>query len=215
VELPAVSPWQLEVLASAPKNRSNQRAGLPRLRRAQALPERTTNRKVRRMKKRILIVDDDASVQKSVQTVLEQAGYEVMLAADGQEAIDRFSPDRIDLLILDINLPNKGGWEVFEDLTRSDPCLPIIIVTGLANQCELAVIEGVAALMEKPVAPSVLLEITQRLLAEPKEDRLRRLRGQLFDTRYVPSALTLFLRRLREQATTPYRFKLPYIVPGK
>jgi DNA-binding response OmpR family regulator len=167
------------------------------------------------MKRRILVVDDDASVQKSVQTVLEQAGYEVMLAADGQEAIDRFSPDRIDLLILDINLPTKSGWEAFGELTRADPCLPIIIVTGLANQCELAVIEGVPALMEKPVEPSVLLEVMQRLLAEPKEDRLRRLRGRLVDTRYVPSPITLFLRRLQEQATTPYRFNLPHAVPGK
>lgn len=167
------------------------------------------------MKKRILVVDDDASVQKSLQTVLEQAGYEVLLAADGQEAIDRFSPGQIDLLILDVNLPNKSGWEAFEELTRADPCVPIIIVTGLANQCELAVIAGVGALIEKPVEPPVLLEIMQKLLAEPKEDRVRRLRGQLLDTRYVPSPITLFLRRLREQATTPYHFKLPHTVAGK
>jgi len=139
------------------------------------------------MKERVLVVDDDASVRKSLRKVLADAGYEVALAADGQEAVEQFEGGHVDLLLLDIGLPVKNGWDAFERLTNEAPVLPIIIITGQANQHDLAVAAGVGALMEKPLDVTELLNAMQKLLVEPVETRLLRLCGHGPDTRHVPS----------------------------
>jgi len=143
-----------------------------------------------------LVVDDDASVRESLKKVLAEAGYEVALATDGQEAMDRFDPEQVDLLLLDLNLPIRGGWDVFERITTQYPLVPIIIITGLPNQYFTALAAGAGALMEKPIEVPTLLKTVEELLAEPKESRLRRLCGQLDDTRYVPPACRLFLEKV-------------------
>ena len=143
-----------------------------------------------------MVVDDDASVRESLKKVLAEAGYEVALATDGQEAMDRFDPEQVDLLLLDLNLPIRGGWDVFERITTQYPLVPIIIITGLPNQYFTALAAGAGALMEKPIEVPTLLKTVEELLAEPKESRLRRLCGQLDDTRYVPPACRLFLEKV-------------------
>lgn len=161
------------------------------------------------MKKRILVVDDDIPVRESLKKVLMEAGYEVVLASSGEEAIVRFASNHIDLMILDLGLPFKDGWDVFEEVTRKNPYIPIVVITGLANQYDVSVAAGVDALLEKPIEAPVLLAVVEKTLAEPKENRLRRLCGYLRDTRYVPSANTVFRQRLSERAAAPYRFDLP------
>jgi DNA-binding NtrC family response regulator len=138
------------------------------------------------MRKRILVVDDDQSIRDSLQKVLQEAGYQVVLAAGGLEAGMRFEPEQIDLVLLDLGLPNQSGWDVFEALTTRYPFVPVIILTGLPNQYRTAVAAGVGALFEKPVEVPALLSTMERLLAEPSEVRLRRLCGDLQDTRYAP-----------------------------
>jgi len=152
------------------------------------------------MRKRVLVVDDDVAIRESLKKVLETADYEVALAADGQEAVERFGPSRPDLLILDLNLPIKSGWEAFENLTRANPCVPVIIITGLANQHEFAALAGAGALLEKPVEVPALLETMEKLLAEPKETHLRRLSGCEAGTRYVPREFALPRQRLAAKA---------------
>jgi phosphoserine phosphatase RsbU/P len=137
------------------------------------------------MKKRILVVDDDESVRESLKRVLKGAGYEVVLAGGGLEAAIRFEPARIDLLLLDLNLPNQSGWDVFERLTTQYPFVPVIIITGLPNQQGTARAAGVGALFEKPVEVTALLERMEELLAEPAKVRLERLCGHREDTQYV------------------------------
>jgi len=126
---------------------------------------------------KVLVVDDDASVRKSLRKVLEDAGYKVALAADGQEAVEQFEGGRFDLLLLDIGLPVKNGWNAFERITNEAPVLPIIIITGQANPHDMAVAAGVGALMEKPFEVTELLSTMQALLTERIEDRLLRLCG--------------------------------------
>jgi DNA-binding response OmpR family regulator len=139
------------------------------------------------MKKRILIVDDDQSVRESLRKVLEGAGYEVALAAGGVEAAVRLEPGRIDLVLLDLNLPNQSGWDVFEQITTRRPLVPVIIITGLPVQRGTAAMAGVGALFEKPVEVAALLQRMEELLAESPEARLQRLCGYVEDTSYVPS----------------------------
>jgi DNA-binding response OmpR family regulator len=140
------------------------------------------------MKKKVLVVDDDDSVRESLRKVLQDAGYDVVLAAGGLEAANRFEPEEIDLLLLDLNLPSQSGWDVFEHLTTRHPFVPVIIITGMSDQYRTARAAGVGALFEKPVEVPALLETMAGLLAETKEHRLQRLCGHLDNLRYEPPA---------------------------
>lgn len=157
---------------------------------------------------KVLVADDDAVVRKSLSKVLKDAGYEVILAKNVQEAVAEFNPRQIDLLLLDLNLPIQDGWDAFERITNEAPALPIIITTGEASQYDIAMAAGVGALMEKPLDAPQLLQTIRELLAEPKLARLRRLCGYEPDVRPVPSASGSVLRRLREHRPTPNRRRL-------
>ncbi len=137
--------------------------------------------------KRVLVVDDDPAVAKSIKRVLEQAGYDVVLARDGREAEARFVPGQIDLVLLDLNLPSESGWDVFERLTTRQPSVPIIIITAMPNQYAMARAAGVGALVEKPVEVPALLRLMKELLSEPPDARLRRLCGFQHDTAHLVS----------------------------
>ena len=140
------------------------------------------------MSSRILIVDDDPSVASSLGGVLLSEGYEVAYAANGSEAIDGFSHnDPIDLVLLDLCMPVKGGWDTFEALTSIDPVLPIVVITARSDQYPLAQAAGVAGLMEKPLNIPLLLEMMQQLLAEGITKRLARIAVQSPSTLYPDS----------------------------
>ncbi len=137
--------------------------------------------------KRILVVDDDAQIRDSLAKLLRLDGYQVILAADHQEARARYDLQGIDLLLLDLNLPEQSGWEIFEWVTFVNPLLPIIIITGQANQYKLAKAAGASALLEKPLKVPVLLQTIAELLAEDPEQRLKRLTGREALLRYSAS----------------------------
>lgn len=83
-------------------------------------------------KQRILVVDDDKSIVKVVRSYLEQAGYEVRVAYDGSTALHSLRSEKPDLLVLDLMLPDRDGWEITR-LIRSDASLgamPIIMLTA-------------------------------------------------------------------------------------
>lgn len=162
------------------------------------------------MNRRVLIVDDDASVRESLKRVLETADYKVVLAADGQQADLHFVPEQIDLVLLDLNLAGESGWDVFDRLTTRYPLAPIIVITGLPNRYPTALAAGVGALMEKPVEVPVLLRTMAKLLAEPKQTLLRRLCGYMNDTLHVPPAGAPGSDLMRNRVRTPApRLRLP------
>lgn len=136
------------------------------------------------MKKRILIVDDDSSICESLCKVLGSEGYEAESTVNAHDSIKKFSERRPDLVLLDLNLPGRSGWDVFGALTSSDPFLPIIIVTGRQNQAQFAMDAGVGALMEKPLDVPLLLKIIAELIAEDPEAHLRRLAGITGNVRF-------------------------------
>jgi DNA-binding response OmpR family regulator len=142
------------------------------------------------LKKNILVVDDDPQVRESLRKILQAEGYDVVLAADGQEGLDQFDSKHIDLLLLDLNLPAKSGWDFFERFSSTNPLLPIVIITGRHNQYKLAAAAGVGALMEKPLDVPLLLQTIAALLVEPAEARLKRLVGLNSDVRYAPPRRT-------------------------
>ncbi len=74
------------------------------------------------MAQRILIVDDDPSIVKIMRGYLEQAGYNVLTAADGDRALQLVRHERPDLVVLDVMLPHRDGWEITRSI-RADATL--------------------------------------------------------------------------------------------
>ena len=80
--------------------------------------------------KRILIVDDEEIVRNSLQRVLKEAGYDVVTAANGREALDKMSQLKIKLVLLDIKMPGLDGFQVL-DLIRKSSNVPVIMLTAV------------------------------------------------------------------------------------
>ncbi len=83
----------------------------------------------------ILLVDDEESVQKLLTFPLEREGYAVVQARDGEEALERFAPGEIDLVVLDIMLPKLDGLEVCRRL-RAQSAVPIIMLTARDDEVD-------------------------------------------------------------------------------
>ncbi|HEV2211171.1 MAG TPA: response regulator [Verrucomicrobiae bacterium] len=159
------------------------------------------------MNKKIMVLDDDEQIRKSLLKLLRVEGYEVILAEEGVEALDKLERQGVDLLLLDLNLPNKSGWDVFERVTSTNPLLPIIIITGREKQSELAVAAGVGALMQKPLDVPLLLKTIAELLIESPQQRLKRLVGVEQSTRCfqpVSTASTANSRKRKQARVAPH-----------
>jgi DNA-binding NtrC family response regulator len=122
------------------------------------------------MKKRILIIDDDASIRSSLEKILTENGYDLKVAADGEAAQAEFA--QANLLILDLNLPSQDGWDILGDVNSGYPLLPVIVITGLADQLDDRNIPGASAFLEKPIEVPALLQIVERLLNRSPEEQL-------------------------------------------
>ena len=134
-------------------------------------------------KPRVLLVDDDRSVLDALGTVIESEGFELVRAADGHEAVEKFHQQPVDIVLLDLMMPVKGGWDTLERLTTINPLLPIIVITARPDAYPVAMDQGVAALMQKPLDIPLLLEAMRELLAEPATKRLSRVAGHGPQTR--------------------------------
>lgn len=157
------------------------------------------------MSKKILVVDDESSIREALSKVLLAEDYEVVSAENGQEAIEKFKSEKIDLLLLDLGLPVKDGRDTMIWLAQVNPLLPIIIITGRSKQRELAEKMGADALMEKPLDVPRLLQTIRELTNEPMECRGQH--AKLHPSfRYVPCDHELFLKSLRERYATPFTF---------
>ena len=118
------------------------------------------------MAKRVLIADDEPNIVTSLEFLMEQAGYETRVAANGQEAIDLAGSFHPDLVLLDIMFPMKSGYEVCQRL-KSDPAtrdIKIVIVSAKGRDVEVAkALElGADAFIGKPFS-------TRELVAKVKE----------------------------------------------
>src|SRR6266699_2233974 len=155
------------------------------------------------MTKRILLVDDERSIRESLSKILRAENYEVVLGENGQEAIEQHGAERIDLLILDLNMPVKNSWATLEKLVGINPLLPVVIITGRSNQCALAETAGADALMEKPLDVPLLLQTICELLTEPMESRARRATNRVSRFRYVPCDNDQFREMMLKRHDTP------------
>jgi len=118
--------------------------------------------------KRILIVDDKATSRELLRTVLEKQGYAIIEATNGKEALEKTRSDGPDLILLDLQMPIRNGYEVLAEL-RKEPAyaeLPIIALTASAMQGdrERALAAGFTGYLAKPVTLAAIRGEIQRLL---------------------------------------------------
>ena len=133
----------------------------------------------------MLLADDDTEVLAALRAAFASEDYDVVIAKNGREAIERMRERRFDIALLDLHMPVKGGWEAFDRLTSINPLLQVIVITAQMDQYPRAAVAGVAALMEKPLDLPRLLRTIDILLCEPVEHRLSRLAGKHPITRYL------------------------------
>ncbi len=94
--------------------------------------------RVKLMNKKILVLDDESSIRDALSKVLQAEGHGVVTADNGQEAIEKIKSEKVDVLLLDLGLPVKDGWDIAIWLAEVNSPLTIIIITGRWNQRELA-----------------------------------------------------------------------------
>lgn len=123
----------------------------------------------------ILIADDDADVAALARHAVEAAGHDVILAADGAEALARAGA--ADLAVLDVSMPMLSGWQVAEQLRAAPHTadLPVVVVSSLssAGQIEVALDAGADGYLTKPFVPFELNRRIDHLLATPAPARRR------------------------------------------
>jgi CheY-like chemotaxis protein len=141
-------------------------------------------------KSKVMVVDDDESVRDSLRKLLDGEGYQVILAANGLEAVETFrrEQNQIDLVLVDLNMPMKNGWVTLNDLLEASPFLPVFVLTGLSHQSELAMAAGVCALVEKPIDVSELLQLIKKQLVEPARSRIQHPGHRFFSFRHLRAA---------------------------
>ena len=119
-------------------------------------------------KNTILVVDDEASFRNILGSVLQNAGYKVELASDGDEAIPAVAQKKIDLILLDIQMKRVGGFEVLQHVKEKYPDIKVVMLTGfseIANAVK-AKSMGANAFIGKPYDLHDLLDTIRDVLAE-------------------------------------------------
>jgi DNA-binding response OmpR family regulator len=117
--------------------------------------------------KTVLIVDDDFEIIESVRYALEDAGYQVVVARDGNQGLALAEREDPDLMILDLMMPKRSGFLVLEKLRRlRDEPLPVIMITGNEGSRHKAYAEllGVSDYIRKPFAMDRLIGAVAKLL---------------------------------------------------
>ena len=100
----------------------------------------------------VLIIDDEAEIRESLQTLLEMEGYEVETAATGQQGLNRIGQRAFDLILLDLALPDRNGLDILADMHTQDPGLSVIMITayGTVENAVKAMQSGAANFIQKP-----------------------------------------------------------------
>jgi len=128
------------------------------------------------MKAKLLIVDDERNIREGLQKALSTDGYEVELAADGREAMEKIEEGDIDLIITDLKMPNISGDELMKAALEQYPYLPVIILTGhgtIENAVE-AMRNGAYDYITKPLNIDKLSLIVKRALENSSLKRQNR-----------------------------------------
>lgn len=116
---------------------------------------------------KILVVDDELIVRSVIQEILEDEGYQVMIAESGEVALTLFSQSLFDLVITDLGMPGIAGWEVAARVKAINSAVPVILLTGWANQSDVMTAKqsGVDLILGKPISTKDLLTMVTQAIS--------------------------------------------------
>jgi two-component system phosphate regulon response regulator PhoB len=119
-------------------------------------------------KPRILVVDDDAFIRRPLESILRNEGFEPLTAVDGPECLERLSEARPDLIILDVMMPGRDGFDVCKTIKQEVEYadIPIILLSarGQEHDRERGLCLGASEFMTKPYSPAQLVRRVRELL---------------------------------------------------
>jgi len=126
--------------------------------------------------KSIIIIDDEYNLRRSLALLLQEAGYSVTTASNGEEALRCLQGGFFDLAFLDIGLPDKSGIELLPLIRDDFPDMPILLITGHATMDTAveAIRHGARDYLLKPIQPAQLLKRVRELLEEQTQPNRRR-----------------------------------------
>ena len=135
----------------------------------------------------VLIIDDEAEIRESLQTLLEFEGYEVETAANGSQGLSKLGDRPFDLVLLDLALPDRNGLELLPEIRAIDPQIAVIMITayGTVEDAVRAMQSGAANFLQKPWDNEKLLadvrSVVARRRAEEENIQLKRALKQRYN----------------------------------
>jgi CheY-like chemotaxis protein len=119
--------------------------------------------------RKVLVVDDDPAVRKSIDRVLSSKGYAVITAENGEEAMRKLKEGKYDVVYTDIRMPGMSGLEVAEQVKARKPWTPVVIITGYGSDAAEARAKaaGVTSFLHKPLSPEMIEDSARDALAAP------------------------------------------------
>jgi len=116
----------------------------------------------------VLLAEDDENVRKLTRTVLEDFGYQVIIAHDGQDAVNKYkkSKEQIRLLLFDIVMPKKTGKEAYDEIKAMTPGVKVLFLSGYAPDVvrQRVLIDDGMPVVNKPISPAELLRKVREML---------------------------------------------------
>ncbi|MBI5468838.1 MAG: response regulator [Deltaproteobacteria bacterium] len=120
------------------------------------------------MAKTIMVIDDSASIRQVVNLTLRKAGYEVVEACDGQDALNKLSAQKLNLIVCDVNMPNMDGITFLKSLKSapSHKFTPVLMLTTESQESKKqeGKMAGAKAWVVKPFKPEQMLEAVSKLI---------------------------------------------------
>ena len=118
---------------------------------------------------RILVVDDNEDLLKTLSLILKRTGFYVETAADGSIAVDRYLHGAFNVTLMDIDLPGINGLEAFRLIREMDPGAPVILMTGYSDEdlVQLAINEGANCVLHKPIRIDKMIDTIYHAVPSP------------------------------------------------
>ncbi|HEV2883783.1 MAG TPA: response regulator [Pyrinomonadaceae bacterium] len=118
-------------------------------------------------RRRVLLAEDDQVLRRLLGVILERAGYEVVPASDGLEAIELLQTTPVDAVVTDATMPRLNGRELCRRIKNDQKLahLPVILLSGVDRKASDANAEGADAFLSKPVAGETLVGCIEKLFA--------------------------------------------------
>jgi len=154
---------------------------------------------------KVLVVDDDAVVGRSLDRVLSEKGYAVSTALNGQEALNKFAGENHDVIVTDMRMPGMDGIEFAERIKAKSPWTPVVMLTGYGTpDCEArAAAVGITDFLHKPLLPEVIEEVIDKITRKSVviEEKVPALAAE---TKKELTGIALFLKNVALFLAAPF-----------